>query len=346
MTPLVTLDPLPTLDAQGADVTWRPLFLSTAQTIARSTAALVSRVSTEGGAQAVDCWYSGPGSPDAMGVDLEQFLRRPYFVGLYYLRVRTGKGETAYYRVAPTEGGDVNARAMDANIDARRIEALLSELAEERARAAKLVEENTNLRAHVNDALDREAKTRRELAEAQAMLAGAEEAANPMFGAEETGAILTMGDKMLRDWASGGEEGQAQALIGGYFTTDFHLAGRLAADVDVMTLVAQRFPLEWDAHAEAFNVVSATLAQAQGRDSAHVLPSAERVRLLLPAARESAREARALEVEEARRLVKKHTAKHTSNGRGGAAAAKRSGARANGARANGAAKRGARKERA
>ena len=133
---------------------------------------------------------------------------------------------------------------------------------------------------------------------------------------------------------------------GGAFVPDSngympHLAIYPAADVDVMTLVAQRFPLEWDAHAEAFNVVSATLAQAQGRDSAHVLPSAERVRLLLPAARESAREARALEVEEARRLVAKHKVKHTTKGRSGAAAAKR-----NGARTNGAAKRGARKARA
>jgi hypothetical protein len=276
-----------------------------------------------------------------MGVDLDQFLRRPYFVGLYYLRVCTGKGETAYYRVTPTEGGDVNARAMDANIDARRIEALLAELTEERARAAKLVEENTNLRAHVNDALDREAKTRRELAEAQAMLAGAEEERNPMFGSEETSSLLMFGDKALKEWAAGGEEGQAQALIGAYFASDFYLSGKLAADVDVMTLVEARYAAEWDAHAEAFGVVSATLAQAQGRLSAHVLPSAERVRLLLPAARESAREARALEVEEARRLVAKHKVKHTTKGRSGAAAAKR-----NGARTNGAAKRGARKARA
>ena len=328
MSPLVTLDTLPTKDESGADVTWRPMLLSTLQTVARETAALVSRVSTEGGQQAVDCWYAAPGATDAVGVDvLDTFVRKPYYVGRYYLRVRTGAGADAYYRCEGTEGGDANARFTEANIDARRIESLLSELAEERARNAKIVEENTGLRAHVNDVLDREAKIKRELAEVQAQLTGAEEAANPMLDTESVGTILAFGDKALKEYVDGGDEGRAQGLLGHYFTSDFHLSGRIAADVDVMTLVITRYGPEWNAKTEAFNLVSATLAKAEGRPAAHALPDVDRVRLCLPAARLSAREERQRELEDAERIVAKHKAK----GRGGSAAAKRSGARANGA---------------
>lgn len=305
MIPLVTLDPLPLKDAAGADLTWRPQLLSTLQTVARETAALVGRVSTEGGAQAVDCWYQAPGSTDAIGVDVDSFIKKPFFVGLYFLRVRTGAGDPAHYRCSPTEGGDANARYVEANIDARRIEALLAELAEERTRSAALVTENTNLRAHVNDVLDREAKTRRELAEAQAALVGAEEERNPLFDEAGVGGILTMGDKWFKEFVEGGEEGRASGLLGVYFASDFHLVGKLASDVDAMTLIRARYAPQWNHHAEAFNVVSATLAKADGRSAAHALRSAEEIGALLPSARAAARERRERQIDDARKLLAK-----------------------------------------
>lgn len=303
MTPLVTLDPLPLKDGAGQDVAWRPQLLSTLQVHARETAALVGRVSTEGGAQAVDCWYQAPGATEAIGVDVESFVKRPYFVGLYYLRVNPGHGSVAYFKCSPTEGGDANARYVEANIDARRIEALCAELVEERARCGKLVDENTNLRGAVNDALDREAKTRRELAEVRDALEAAESAADPMLDEAGVGHVLSMGDRWLKEFAEGGEEGRAKGLLGQYFASDFHFSGRVCADVDLMTLVSARYGVEWEAHAKLFNEVSLTLAQGQ---PAHLLPDADQVRLLLPAAREAARAERERQIEEAERLVARH----------------------------------------
>ena len=125
MTPLLTLDPLPTLDAAGAEVRWSPALLASLQSVVQSTVALTSRLSAEKGANAVACWYQAPGSADALPVDaLEHFVRAPYFVGCYYVRIVVG-GEMRYHRCTPTEGGDNNSRAFSRAWKRLDVEALL-----------------------------------------------------------------------------------------------------------------------------------------------------------------------------------------------------------------------------
>lgn len=306
MTPLLTLDPLPTLDAAGAEVKWAPALLASLQTATQNAVALTSRLSAEKGANAVACWYQAPGSADALPVDvLEHFVRAPYFVGCYYVRIVVG-GATHYHRCTPTEGGDGNARALTANIAAREREALLAELAESRKEAGDLRAENKSLRDERNDGEDANRALKRDMADLAAALAAAEQNQDPLFGEAGIMGLLKMGEEGLKSWAEGGEEGQARGLIELYFVHDARLAGAFSKDVDVMTLIMKRYPEQWDSYVAAFNEVSRVLHHARGAAVGYILQDSATVAALLPAAREAARAEASQRIEEARALVMRH----------------------------------------